>query len=120
MAMARVDLRNGGILEEGFSATPKPGETIRHQIITYLPERLLVLRNQATPPGLPGAELYPSIVQVITLEPRGGGMTRLTIAHTGYGAGAGYDALYGFFRAGNSGYLLAVKIACEAKAAPAR
>jgi hypothetical protein len=117
MPMAHVEMKNGGVLEEGFSANPKPGETIRHQIIAYLPERLLVLRNQSTPPGLPGAELYPNIVQVISLEPREGGVTRMTISHTGYGEGAGYDKLYAFFRNGNGSYLMGSKKACEAPTA---
>jgi hypothetical protein len=113
MAMAHVELKNGGVLEEGFTADAKLGQTIRHQIITYLPERLLVLRNQSTPPSLPHAELYPNIVQVISLEPREGGVTRLTIAHTGYGAAPGYDELYGFFRDHNPSFLVATKKACE-------
>ncbi len=111
--MARVDLRNGGLLEEGFSAHPAPGETIRHQIITYLPERLLVLRNQATPAGLPGAELYPNIVQIIALKPREGGVTRLTLAHTGYAPGASYDQLYTLFHDHNPDFLIRAKKACE-------
>ncbi len=113
VAMARVDLSNGGVLEEGFSAHPAPGETIRQQIITYLPERLLVLRNQATPTGLPGGELYPNIVQIIALEPREGGGTRLTLAHTGYANGAGYDQLYTFFHDHNPGFLIGAQKACE-------
>jgi hypothetical protein len=114
MAFAHVELKVGGVLEEGFTTDAKPAERIRHQIVTYLPERLIVLRNISTGPGLPGGELYPTIVQVIALEPREGGVTRLTIAHTGYGSGDGYDKLYAFFRQGNGGYLMAVKKACEA------
>ncbi len=115
--MARVELRNGGGIEGGFTADPKPGETIRHQVITYLPERLLVLRNQATPPGLPGADLYLNIVQVIVIEPQGPGAVRLTLAHTGYGQGGGYDQLYDFFRAHNPAFLIGAKTRCEAPAA---
>jgi hypothetical protein len=117
VAMARVELKGGGVLEEGFTAHPAPGETIRHRIIAYLPERLLLLRNEAVPAGLPGADLYPSIVQVISLEPRAGGGTRLTLAHTGYGTGAGYDQLYAFFHDHNPSFLLAAKAACEGAAA---
>jgi hypothetical protein len=114
--LAHVDLRNGGVIEEGFSETAKMGgnETIRHHIIAYLPERLLVLQNEATPPGPPHAELYRTIVQVITVEPRGK-MTRFTISHTGYGANADYDQLYAFFHNINDGFLNNVKTYCETK-----
>jgi uncharacterized protein YndB with AHSA1/START domain len=114
--LVHVDLRNGGTIEEGFSATAKLGadETIRHQIVAYLPERLLILRNQATPPGPPHAELYRNIVQVITLEPQKGG-TRLTISHTGYGASPDYDQLYAFFHNINDNFLKGVKTFCEKK-----
>lgn len=114
--LAHVDMRNGGTIEEGFSETAKLGgnETIRHHIIAYLPERLLVLRNEATPPGPPHAELYRNIVQVITVEPRGK-ETRLTLSHTGYGASADYDQLYAFFHNINGGFLKSVKSFCETK-----
>jgi hypothetical protein len=114
--LAHVDMRNGGTIEEGFSETAKLGgnETIRHHIIAYLPERLLVLRNEATPPGPPHAELYRNIVQVITVEPRGK-ETRLTLSHTGYGTSVDYDQLYAFFHNINDGFLKSVKTFCETK-----
>ena len=114
--LAHVDMRNGGTIEEGFSETAKLGanETIRHHIIAYLPERLLVLRNEATPPGPPHAELYRNIVQVISVEPHGK-QTRLTLSHTGYGTGADYDQLYAFFHNINDGFLKSVKTFCETK-----
>lgn len=109
----RVELKNGGVLEEGFSPQPKPGETIRHRIITCLPERLIVLRNETTPPGLPGAALYPKVVQVVSVEPQPDSRVRLTIAHTGYGSGGDWDGLYGFFKEHNPEFLTATKAACE-------
>jgi len=119
MTVVKVDLRNGGTIEEGFSPTAKIGgtDTIRHHIISYLPERLLVLRNEATPPGPPHVELYRNVVQVISIEPRENGKTRLTISHTGYGSGADYDQLYAFFQKGNPSYLTGVKKLCEKPAA---
>ena len=114
--LAHVDMRNGGTIEEGFSETAKLGgnETIRHHIIAYLPERLLVLQNEATPPGPPHAELYRTIVQVISVEPHGK-ETRLTLSHTGYGTSAEYDQLYAFFHNINHGFLDSVKSFCETK-----
>ena len=116
MKVAHVEMKNGGVLEEGFSPDAKIGgsDTIRHRIIAYLPERLLVLRNEQTPPGLPHAELYKNVVQVISIEPRGTGKTRLTISHTGYGSSSDYDQLYATFQRGNPGYLTGVKKLCEA------
>lgn len=116
MSVVHVEMKNGGVLEEGFTPTAKIGgtDTIRHRIIAYLPERLLVLRNEQTPPGLPHADLYRNVVQVIAIEPRAAGKTRLTISHTGYGSGADYDELYTFFRTHNPEFLTGVKKLCEA------
>jgi len=115
VTVAHVEMKNGGVIEEGFSPNAKIGgaDTIRHRIIAYLPERLLVLRNEQTPPGLPHAELYRNVVQVILVEPRGKGRSRLTISHTGYGSGADYDALYDFFRTHNPEFLTGAKKLCE-------
>jgi hypothetical protein len=117
LPLAHVEMKNGGVIEEGFSPDAKLGgnQTIRHRIIAYLPERLLVLRNEATPPGPPHAELYRNVVQVISIEPRDKEFTRFTISHTGYGGGADYDQLYDFFRKGNPSYLTGMKTMCETK-----
>ena len=116
LKLVHVDMRNGGTIEEGFSETARLGgnETIRHHIIAYLPGRLLVLQNEATPPGPPHAELYRNIVQVLEVEPRGKA-SRLTISHTGYGSGAEYDQLYAFFHTINHDFLKGVKSSCETK-----
>jgi hypothetical protein len=58
--------------------------------------------------------LYRTIVQVISVEPRGK-ETRLTLSHTGYGANADYDQLYAFFHNINHGFLDSVKSFCETK-----
>ena len=116
--LARVDLRNGSDIEEGYDpkATLGGGQTIHHRIVTYLPERLLVLQNISTPPGLLGAEVYPKILQIVQLEPTPGGGTRVTLSGSGYAAGEAYDRLYGFFAAGNAEYLRALKSLSETPA----
>ena len=114
--VVHVDLRNGGEIEESYDpkAVLGGGATIHHRIVTYLPERLLVRQNISAPPGLPGAEVYPKIVQVIQLEPTARG-TRVTLSGAGYGAGRDFDRLYGFFAQGNAGYLKSLKALSEAR-----
>jgi uncharacterized protein YndB with AHSA1/START domain len=113
--LVHIDLRNGGTIEESYDpkATLGGPQTVRHRIITFLPERLLVLRNLSAPPGLPGAELYPTIVQVITLNPLSDDQTLVTLSGTGYGSGPDYDRLYAFFRQDNAAYLVSLKALCE-------
>jgi uncharacterized protein YndB with AHSA1/START domain len=115
--VAHVDLRNGGEIEESYDPKARlgGGNTIRHRIITYLPERLLVLQNISTPAGLPGASAYPKILQVIQLEPRAGGGTHLTLSGAGYAKGGDFDQLYAFFSEGNAEYLTDLKKLSEGK-----
>lgn len=112
---AHVELKNGGLMEEGFEPQPKPGETIRHRMLTLIPGELMLLRNEATPPGVPGGERYKEVVQAITIEPNETGRITLTIAHTGYGDGADWDKLYSFFESHNPSFLAQVKATCAAK-----
>ena len=116
--VAHVDLRTGGEIEESYDPKARlgGGQTIHHRIVTYLPERLLVLQNISAPPGLPGAGAYPKIVQVIQLEPLADGGTRVTLSGAGYGTGADFDQLYGFFAQGNAGYLKSLKTLSETPA----
>ena len=113
--LVHIDLRDGGTIEESDDPKAAPGgpQTVRHRIITYLPGRLLVLRNIAVPAGLPGAELYPTIVQIVSLEPLTDKETLVTLSGTGYGAGADYDKLYGFLREHNAAYLASLEALCE-------
>jgi uncharacterized protein YndB with AHSA1/START domain len=117
--LVHIDLRDGGTIEEGDDPKAAPGgpQTVRHRIITYLPERLLVLRNLGAPPGLPGADLYPTIIQIITLDPLSDRQTLVTLSGAGYGAGADYDKLYAFLRQDNAAYLASLKALCEAASA---
>ena len=116
--VVHVDLRNGGEIEESYDPKAKlgGGQTIHHRILTYLPERLLVLQNISTPPGLPGAAAYPKIVQVIQLEPTAAGGTRVTLSGAGYGTDADAAKLYAFFAEGNADYLKSLKTLSEAAA----
>lgn len=116
---AWVDLKNGGVLEEALVKDAGPGHpmNIRHEIITVLPERLMVARNQNVPAGLPGRDLFPTIVQVMQFEPIDGGKgTRFTLSGVGYGDGPGYAALFAFFHEHNAEFLVGLKAQAEAAA----
>lgn len=114
---AHVELKNGGVMEEGFEPAPKAGQTVRHRILTYIPGELMLLQNQQTPPGLPGAALYKQVVQAVAIEPTEDGKIRLTLAHTGYAAGGDWDKLYIFFESHNRSFLQQVQAICAAKGA---
>lgn len=118
LADAWVDLRNGGTLEEALVPGARPGDerNIRHHIITYVPGRLMVLQNENTPPGLPGREAFTKIIQIVEVTELPGGRSRLTLTGTGYGADAGFTALYGFFHEHNGEYLAGAKAQAEALA----
>ncbi len=115
--VAKIDLRNGGDIEQSYDpkAVIGSGQTIHHRILTYLPERLLVLQNISTPPGLPGQSAYPKILQIIQLDPLPNGGTRVTLSGSGYGKGEDFDKLYAFFSSGNAGYLTSLKQLSEKK-----
>ena len=115
---AWIDLRNGGSLEEALFPGAQAGDprNIRHEIITYIPGRLMVLKNLGTPPGVPGAEAYKKIVQIIEVTDLGGGRSRLTLTGAGYGSDADFTALWGFFHEHNPEFLVAAKAQAEAMA----
>ena len=112
---AVIDLRQGGSMEESYSATAKPGdaENIRHDIIAYLPGRMLVFRNTNAPSGLPGRELYKQVVSILEVQDLGGGRSRLTVSQTGYAKGPDFDKLYAFFSEDNAELMETLKAALE-------
>jgi hypothetical protein len=121
VADAWVDLRNGGSLEEALAPGAKAGDAgnIRHQIITYVPGRLMVLQNQNTPAGLPGREAFKKVVQIVEVTDLGGGRSRLMLTVTGYGAGGEFDQLWAFFHDHNGDFLSGAKALAEELAAKA-
>ena len=113
--LALIDLRQGGSMEESYSATAKAGDAqnIRHQIIAYVPGRTLVFRNTNAPTGLPGHEVYGQVVSILQVDDLGGGKTRLTLSQTGYDKTAAFDSLYGFFHEENAELMETLKAALE-------
>ena len=102
--MAAVDFRLGGVIETNYRPEAKPGDrgNIKNQIVAYVPERLLVIRNVQAPPTFQNAEEFSRTVTVIEFEPAGVGKTRVRLSGVGFGKGPAYDDLYAKFRAGNA------------------
>lgn len=102
--VAKIDLTVDGMIEASYDADAKIGdpENIKNQIVAYVPERMLAIRNVQAPKALAHGELFSRISTTIELEDLGQGRTRVTITGVGYGAGEGFDALYRHFEWGNA------------------
>ena len=114
-ALAEIDLRQGGTMEESYSAKAKPGdpENIRHDIIAYVPGQLVVFRNTNTPSALPGRDQYHRVVSILQVQDLGAGRSRLSISQTGYAQDPEFDKLYGFFSEDNAELMEDLKAALE-------
>ena len=101
--MAKIDLRIGGTIESSYTEGAKPGdpENVRNQILGYVPDRLLVIRNVQAPKALQGREAFARTVTMVSFEPAAGG-TRVTVTNAGYGKDAESEAAYGHFEWGNA------------------
>ena len=113
--MAVVDPRQDGFIEEGFIANAKLGspDNVRHRIIAFLPGRLLILRNENAPRGLPGGARFKEVVQIVEIESVDPEHTRVRLSQTGYGSDAEFDKLYRFFATHNPELLEDLKAALE-------
>ena len=103
--VAHITLGNDGMMESSYRRSAKIGDpdNIENRIVAYLPEKLLVIRNEHVPKGAPfDPVLIATIRTVVQFEGIGGGRTRVTESGVGYGEGAGYDTMYAHFRAGNA------------------
>lgn len=120
MPLVEIELKVGGHLEASYDPKAKLGDpnNIKHEIVTYVPERLLVFRNIQTPQGFPHADLFSKVTSVLILDDAGEGVTRVTEAGVGYGQGADWDQLYGFFRNGNAWVLEKLKAHFEGGEGP--
>jgi uncharacterized protein YndB with AHSA1/START domain len=112
--VAAVDLRIGGLFETSYEPAGHVGDpaNLRHRIVAFVPERLIVFQNLQAP-GLPDEALYRGTAIVVQYEPLGERSTRVTVSHVGFGAGAGYDRLSAFFGRGDAAMLKTLKAAYE-------
>lgn len=101
--VAHVDLRVGGEIETSYNPSAVIGGpgNIHNRIVAIRVNSALGIRIAEAPPGFPHAEEARTLATMINLTRAGDG-TRITIAMSGFGEGAAYEALYGFFDAGNA------------------
>jgi uncharacterized protein YndB with AHSA1/START domain len=106
--VAHVEFRVGGYIEASYDANAKLGDpgNIRNEIVAYVPDRVLVIRNIHAPPGFADPELFRRTVTVIEFTALAADRTRVTITNAGYGAGEGFATLYRHFEWGDA-YTLA-------------
>jgi len=103
--VAFVDFRLGGHIETTYDPLGKIGTpgNIRNEIVAFVPEKLLAIRNTQTPPVTAfDAPTFQTLHTVILLDPAGANATRVTIVQPGYGTGEKYDGVYAHFARGNA------------------
>jgi len=107
VAVANVDLRTGGTIEASYDPKAKIGDpnNIKNQIVTFIPDHLLVIRNIQAPEGFAGKGEFQKTVTIIELAPIATG-TRVRLTNTGYGDSEEARTVYGHFEWGNA-YTLA-------------
>lgn len=106
--VAHVDLRIGGFIEASYDPNSRIGDpgNIRNEIVAYIPDRLLVIRNVQAPPGFADPELFRRTATVIEFAPRDTSHTHVVLTNAGYGTGKQWDTLYRHFEWGDA-YTLA-------------
>jgi uncharacterized protein YndB with AHSA1/START domain len=102
--VAKIDLRIGGFIEASYDPRARLGDAanIRNEIVAYVPDRLLVIRNAQAPPDFADPELFRRTVTIIELTPLSAKQTRVTLTNAGYGAGERFDTLYRRFEWGDA------------------
>jgi uncharacterized protein YndB with AHSA1/START domain len=119
-AVMAIDLRVGGTMESSYDPARPIGDpdNIKHRIVTFLPERLIVFQNIHAPRELAHADLFQRTVTVFQCEPLGPGRTRVTISVTGWSPDPVSAQLYAFFQRDDAQILEKMKQVYEAPAKP--
>lgn len=101
--VAQVDLRAGGEIETSYDASAQIGGAgnIHNRIVSFEPNHFLTIQIAQAPAGFPHADEARNLSTVIALQPRGQ-RTLISTTMSGFGEGEAYDALFGFFDAGNA------------------
>lgn len=96
------EVKVNGVLETSYNKDAKPGDAtnIKQQFIELVPNKRVAFRTIQTPAGFPHPELYKQTTATMDLTPEANG-TRLRFTHAGFGTGAAFDELHGFFVQGD-------------------
>jgi len=102
--VAAIDMRVGGSLEATYNPKHVIGDpnNIKHRVITFLPERLIVFQNIQAPKELPNADKFQRTVIIVQFEPLGPEKTKVTLSCTGFGADPASQQIYRFFQEDNA------------------
>ncbi|HEX4159615.1 MAG TPA: SRPBCC domain-containing protein [Rhizomicrobium sp.] len=102
--VANVDFRVGGMMEASYDSKAKLGDpnNIKNAIVSYIPDRLLIIRNVQAPAGFVDSSLFQKTVTMIEFAPLDAKTTHVTITNAGYGAGAGFADVYSHFEWGDA------------------
>jgi uncharacterized protein YndB with AHSA1/START domain len=103
--VAQVDFRLGGIIETSYDLAGAPGApgNIRNQIVAFLPQRMVAIRNVQAPPKTSfDVPAFQSLHTIVLIEPVSDGRTRVAFVQPGYGSGEPWDTVYKHFAWGNS------------------
>ena len=101
---AKIDFRVNGIMETSYAQIFTVGspENIKNQILGYVPNKLLILKNIQAPGGFISPELMEKLVSILEFETIANDKTKITIYGVGYGNDAESKKLINFFYQGNS------------------
>ncbi|HVU22002.1 MAG TPA: SRPBCC domain-containing protein [Rhizomicrobium sp.] len=103
--VAHVTLGNDGMIEASYRMDAKIGDpdNIRNRIVAYVPEHLLVLRNEHAPKNAPfDAEAFGRVRTIIELENVGNGRTLVRETSVGYDESAASESVFAHFQSGNA------------------
>lgn len=102
--VAKIDFRVGGMIEASYDSHAKFGDpnNIRNAIVSYIPDRLLIIRNVQAPSGFVDSALFQKTVTMIEFSPLDAKTTRVTLTNAGYGPGAGFADVYAHFEWGDA------------------
>jgi len=101
---AYFDLRHGGSIETGYHEDSERNDprNIKHRIIAFVPERMLVIQVEHAPEGGPvDVETIRDVWGVYELQEIGEERTRLRISGVGYGSDDASSQVLKFFESGN-------------------